>query len=126
MHLAVNPGVHRGTSQHGLRPRLAGREHVATVFDSSFASGESAEAKVMRMRSRELRKVGMTYVMGSMKPAEHCRLCNEVKVEGFLMRLRYSWLDLVTYPITFVLLAPLAWHLVRILLDFLGYPTMDR
>jgi hypothetical protein len=42
------------------------------------------------------------------------------------MRLRYSWLDLVTYPITFVLLAPLVWHLVRILLDYLGYPTMDR
>jgi hypothetical protein len=49
-----------------------------------------------------------------------------VKVEGFLMRLRYSWLDLVTYPLAFVLLAPLAWHLVRIVFDFLGYPTTDR
>ncbi len=42
------------------------------------------------------------------------------------MRLRYSWLDLVTYPLAIVLLAPLAWHLVRIVLDFLGYPTTDR
>ncbi len=34
------------------------------------------------------------------------------------MRLRYSWLDLVTYPIAFVLLAPLAWHLVQIVISF--------
>jgi hypothetical protein len=48
------------------------------------------------------------------------------KAEGILMRLRYAWLDLVTYPLAFVLLAPLTWHLVLILLDFLGYPTTDR
>ena len=34
------------------------------------------------------------------------------------MRLRYSWLDLVTYPLLFVLLAPLAWNLARIVLSF--------
>lgn len=39
------------------------------------------------------------------------------------MRLRYSWFDLVTYPITIVLLAPLVWHLVLIVLDFLEYST---
>jgi len=41
------------------------------------------------------------------------------------MRLRYSWLDLVMYPIAFVLLAPLAWRLVEILLGSLGYSTTD-
>jgi hypothetical protein len=60
-----------------------------------------------------------------MEPEEHDRPCKTARLGGFLMRIRYSWLDLVTYPITFVLLAPLAWHLARILLGFLGYPTTD-
>jgi len=42
------------------------------------------------------------------------------------MRLRYSWFDLVMYPIAIVLLAPLAWHLVRIVRDFLGDPVADQ
>ncbi len=34
------------------------------------------------------------------------------------MRLRYSWMDLVMYPLMLVLLSPLVWHLVQILTAF--------
>ncbi len=34
------------------------------------------------------------------------------------MRLRYSWMDLLMYPLMIVLLAPLVWHLVQIVTAF--------